>query len=97
MSDLKSLMESRNKDLVDLLPKPEPKVFETPSWKFEVCVKDRTFRIQLDQKSLRWIVLEEVSSVYHQELHTHGTLGEALHALSMIVVGLENDKYVGLK
>ena len=89
MSDLKSLMESRDKNMIDLIPKPEPRKFQTIGWTFEI--KDRTFSLKQDQKSLRWVVIEEINLVYSKELHNHKTLGEAIHALSMVILEVEKN------
>lgn len=54
-------------------------------------IKDRTFILKLDPQSLRWLVIENINTVYDKELHSHATLGEALHALSMCVLDVEKE------
>jgi hypothetical protein len=57
-------------------------------------VQDRTFILKLDPQSLRWLVIENINTVYDKELHSHATLGEALHALSMAVLGVERERRI---
>lgn len=54
-------------------------------------VKDRTFSLIHDPHSLRWLVIENINTVYDKELHNHATLGEALHAISMVILEVEKN------
>lgn len=60
----------------------------------KIDIHGRTFKIFFEPVTKRYIVSDRVNPTYDKELHSHATLGEALHALSMAVLGVERERRI---